>query len=214
MEDLYNYGYIKDITDIYELNKYTKELETLEGYGKKSVENLFKSIENSKNNSLERLLFALGIKQVGSKTAKVLAKQYNTIDNIINTTKEDLLEIKDIGEIIADNIVNYFKDKNNLNMINKLKEYNLNMNYISNDIIKENDNFKDKTFVLTGTLNNITRNEASKLIENNGGKVTSSVTTKTNVVVVGDNPGSKYDKALSLGIEIWNEDEFLQKIEK
>lgn len=211
MEDLYNYDYIKNISDIYELNKYTKELETLEGYGKKSVENLFKSIENSKNNSLERLLFALGIKQVGSKTAKVLAKHYLTLDNIINTTKEDLLEIKDIGEIIANNIVKYFKDENNLNIINKLKEYNLNMNYISNDIVKENDNFLNKTFVLTGTLNNITRNEASKLIENNGGKVTSSVTKKTNVVILGDNPGSKYDKALSLGIEIWQEEEFLEK---
>ena len=212
MEDLYNYGYIKDISDIYELDKYAKELETLEGYGKKSVENLFKSIENSKSNSLERLLFALGIKQVGSKTAKILAQHYNTLDNIMNATEEELTDIKDIGPVIAENIVQYFKDEDNIKMIDQLKNYHINMNYIASNDVKENDYFFGKTFVLTGTLNNITRNEASAMIENSGGKVTSSVTKKTSVVIVGDNPGSKYDKALNLGIETWNEEEFLSKI--
>ena len=212
MEDLYNYGYIKDISDIYDLKKYASELETMEGYGKKSIENLFNSIENSKSNSLERLLFGLGIKQVGSKTARVLAKHYNTLDNIMNASKEELTEIKDIGNVIADNIVNYFRDDLNINIINKLKDYGVNTKYINTNLKKENEYFMDKTFVLTGTLTNITRDMASEIIENNGGKVTSSVTRKTSVVIVGDNPGSKYDKAVSLGIEIWNEEEFLDKV--
>ena len=212
MEDLYNYKYIKDISDIYVLDKYKNELESLEGYGEKSVEKLFKSINESKKNNLDRLLFGLGIKQVGSKTAKVLAKRFKNLDNIMNADIDDFTVIPDIGEVIAINIVNYFKDDNNIKIINKLKEYGVNTSYIDDGNYVDNDNFRDKTFVLTGTLNNITRNEASKLIEDNGGKVTSSVTKKTNVVVVGDNPGSKYDKAVNLGIEIWNEDKFLELI--
>lgn len=212
MEDLYNYGYIRDISDIYTLSNYRKELEQLEGYGKKSVDNLFFSIENSKNNSLERLLFGLGIKQVGSKTAKVLSQKYGTLDNLMQVKYEDLVEIVDIGPVIANSIIEYFKDEANLAMIDKLKSYGLNMSYISNDKVILDDNFNGKTFVLTGTLNSITRDMASDLIENRGGKVTSSVTKKTSVVVVGDNPGSKYNKAITLGIEIWNEDKFLELI--
>lgn len=212
MEDLYNYGYIKDISDIYKLDGYKKELEQLEGYGKKSVEKLFKSIEDSKDNNLDRLLFGLGIKQVGSKTAKILSKKFLTLDNLINADIDTLTSINDIGPVIALNIVNYFKDEKNMGVINRLKQYGVNTNYIDNDNYVENSNFKDKTFVLTGTLNSITRDKASKLIEEAGGKVTSSVTKKTSVVIVGDNPGSKYDKALNLGIEIWDEDKFLELI--
>lgn len=213
MEDLYNYGYINDISDIYILDKYRKELEQLEGYGEKSVEKLFKSIEESKKNSLEKLLFGLGIKQVGSKTAKILARCYKNLDNIMNTNVEELTNIPDIGPIIADNIVIYFKDDKNIEVINKLISYGVNTLYIDTSS-NGNENFMGKTFVLTGTLNNITRDKASVLIENSGGKVTSSVTKKTSVVIVGDNPGSKYTKALNLGIEIWNEDKFLELILK
>lgn len=211
MEDLYNYGYIKDISDIYTLNQYKKELVGLEGYGTKSVENIFNSIENSKNNSLERLLFGLGIKQVGSKTAKVLCQKYARLDNLIKATHEELTNIPDIGSVIATNIVEYFKNEVNISILNKLREYGVNMEYINNNLTLD-DNFNSKTFVLTGTLNSITRDKASQEIENRGGKVTSSVTKKTNVVIVGDNPGSKYDKALTLGIEIWNEEKFLDLI--
>lgn len=214
MEDLYNYGYIKDISDIYTLNTYQKELEQLEGYGKKSVDNLFNSIENSKKNSLERLLFGLGIKQVGSKTAQILSQKYQSLDNLITATYEELTNIKDIGPIIATNIVTYFKDNNNISIINKLKAYGLNMNYLSNNNLNLDDNFNEKTFVLTGTLNSITRDKATTEIINRGGKTTSSVTKKTNIVIVGDNPGSKYDKALNLGIEIWNEQKFLELLKK
>ena len=214
MEDLYNYHYIKDISDIYNLYNYQKELEQLEGYGKKSVENLFKSIENSKSNSLERLLFGLGIKQVGSKMAKTLSKHYKNIDNIMNTTYEELMNIPDVGPIIANNIIDYFKENSNIELIHKLKEYKLNMTYISNEDTVTDEEFQNKTFVLTGTLNNITRDKASEIIEKKGGKTTSSVTKKTNIVIVGDNPGSKFQKAQELNIEIWNEEQFLSKIGK
>lgn len=214
LEDLYNYGYVKDISDIYVLNNYKKDLISLEGYGTKSIDNLFISIENSKSNSLERLLFGLGIKQVGLKTAKVLCQKYLCIDNLIKANYDELTNIPDIGPTIATNIINYFKDEENISILNKLKEYGVNMTYIGNSNITLDDNFNGKTFVLTGTLNSITRDNASLEIENRGGKVTSSVTKKTSVVVVGDNPGSKYDKAMTLGIEIWNEEKFLELINK
>jgi len=214
MEDLYNYGYIKDISDIYTLNQYKKELEQLEGYGKKSVENLFTSIENSKNNSLEKLLFGLGIKQVGSKTAKILSQKYQTLDNIILTNYEDLTTIPDIGPTIANNIIEYFQDELNISILNKLKKYGINTTYINDNKITLDNNFVGKTFVLTGTLNSITRDKASTEIENRGGKVTNSVTKKTSVVIVGDNPGSKYDKAITLGIKVWNEEKFLELTKK
>ena len=213
MEDLYNYGYIKDISDIYLLKNYEKELEQLEGYGKKSVDKLFQNIENSKKNSLEKLLFGLGIKQVGNKTAKILSQRFSHLDNLMKATIDDLTVIPDIGPIIACNVVDYFQQEVNQQLIEKLKQYGVNMEYLSSDMILDDD-FLNKTFVLTGTLSQITRDEASHLIEERGGKTTSSVTKKTSVVVVGDNPGSKYNKAVDLNIEIWNEKEFLEKINK
>lgn len=214
LEDLYNYHYVSDIPDIYELESHRKELLELEGYGNKKVDNLFVSINNSKNNSLEKLLFGLGIKQVGSKMAKTLARIYKTLDNLSNATYEELVEIPDVGEIIAKSIIDYFNDDDNKNMIDRLKKYVINMDYTSGEEVVADENFNGKTFVLTGTLNQITRDKASEIIENKGGKVTSSVTKKTSVVVVGDNPGSKYDKAISLNIEIWNEEKFMDLIKE
>ena len=212
IEELYNEGYIKNITDIYEFNKYKEELIELDGYGKKKIDNLKTAIENSKNNSLEKLLFGLGIRNVGSKTAKILARRFKILDNLANASLEELTIIPDIGDIIAKSIVDYFNDDNNKQIINKLKALNVNMKYINTSNVEEKDDFKGKTFVLTGTLISITRDKASELIENLGGKVSSSVSSKTSVVVVGDNPGSKYEKARSLGITIWQEEEFLDKI--
>lgn len=212
LEDLYNYGYVKDIYDIYNLEKYRKELLELEGYGNRKLDNLFLSIKNSKNNSLERLLFGLGIKQVGNKMAKVLARVYKNMDNLSKASYEELVNIPDVGDIIANNITIYFNDAKNIDMLNKLKEIGINMEYINDSRYEENEEFVGKTFVLTGTLNQITRSDASKVIEDFGGKVTNSVTKKTDVVIVGDNPGSKYDKAINLNIEIWTEDKFLEYI--
>ena len=213
IEDLYNLKYIKNISDIYELNKYKKDIMELEGYGEKSVNNLLEAIENSKNNSLERLLFGLGIRQVGTKTAKILSKHYITLDNIINTTKEELSNIHDIGNIIADNIINYFKEERNLREINKLKELGLNMKYLNNSEIINNINITGKTFVITGILSK-GRDEIKQLIEKNGGNITTSVSKKTDVVIVGEEPGSKYTKALELGITIWKEEDLEKNINK
>ncbi len=212
-EDFYNLGYLKRVYDYYTLDKYKDELMSLEGFGEKSIIKLLNGIEESKNNSLERLLFALGIRHVGEKTAKILARSYKSMDNLMNATYEELSMINDIGEVIAKSVIDYFKDEENILIINKLNEYGVNMN-MQMENIKEDMDFMNKTFVLTGTLNNITRDEASNIIENLGGKVSSSVSSKTSVLIVGDNPGSKYDKARSLGITIWEEEEFLEKINK
>jgi len=214
IEDIYNEGYIKDITDIYDLEKYSEELSLLEGFGPKMLDNLFTNIKKSKENSLEKLLFALGIRQVGAKTAKVLAKKYKNIDNLINAKVEELTEINDIGEIIAKSIVDYFSKEENINIINKLKEYGVNTSYIDSNNYEEDEFFINKTFVLTGTLYEITRDKASNLIENLGGKTSNSVSKKTDYVILGENAGSKHDKAIKLNIPILNEEEFLDKIRK
>lgn len=213
IEDLYNENFITNITDIYDIDKYEEELMNLEGYGKKKIDNLKSAIKNSKNNSLERLIYGLGIRNVGAKTAKVLAKYYKTLDNLMTASYEELVNISDIGDIIAKSIINYFSNEDNKNIITKLKQLGVNTTYINNSGYEEKDEFKGKTFVLTGSLVNITRDKASEIIESLGGKVSSSVSSKTSVVVVGDSPGSKYDKALALGIPIWQEEEFLDKIE-
>lgn len=206
IEDLYNLKYIKTVSDIYLLDKYKKDIMELEGYGEKSVTNMLNAIEESKNNSLEKLLFGLGIRQVGAKTAKILASRYITMDNLINTTKEELSNIHDIGNIIADSIINYFNDSKNISEINKLKELGINMKYLGSLNSKQNDLITGKTFVITGTLSK-DRNEIKELLESFGGNVSGSVSKKTDVVIKGDNPGSKYDKAVSLGITIWGESE-------
>ncbi len=206
IEDFYNMGFINTFVDIYKLNERKEELMELEGFGTKSINNLLESIEMSKSNSLERLLFALGIRQVGSKTAKLLAQKFITLDKIMEAKFEDLKNIKDIGEIIAQNIIEYFKEENNLKIINKLKEIGINTKYLGKiEIEYKNDKFYDKIFVLTGTLDNYTRDELTKLLEDMGAKVTSSVSKKTNVVIAGVEAGGKLDKAKKLGIEIWDE---------
>ena len=210
VEDFYNMGFLKNINDYYKLYEHKEILMELEGFGEKSINKLLDNIELSKNNSLERLIFGLGIRHVGKKTAKVLSEYYNNIDKLMNTNIEELLTIPDIGDIIAQSIVDYFKDSKNIELINNLKENNLNMNYIG--IKKDiNEEFLEKTFVLTGTLTKLTRSEAKELIESLGGKNTSSVSIKTDVVIVGDSPGSKYEDAKKLGITIWNEEEFLRR---
>lgn len=211
IEDFYNMGYLKSIVDFYELKNYKDELKQLEGFGEKSIEKLLENIELSKQNSLERLIFALGIRYIGKKTAKILAKNYKNIDSLFNTKSEELLEIPDIGDVMAESIIGYITNNENKKLIENLKKYGLNMEYKGLSITN-NEEFENKTFVLTGTLEQMTREEASKIIEENGGKTTSSVTKKTDAVIVGTSPGSKYTKALELGISVWTEEEFLSKI--
>ena len=211
VEDLYNEGYIKDISDFYDIEKYKDELMKLEGYGEKSISNLIESINNSKNNSLERLICALGIKNVGKRTAKMLAKKYLTMDNFMNASYDELRNIKDIGDVMAKSICDYWSSEDNLHIIEKLKKYGVNMEYLGKEV-SSSSLFEGLTFVLTGSLTNITRDEARDRIEQLGGITTNSVSKKTDVVIVGDAPGSKYQKAVELGITIWNEQEFLNNL--
>lgn len=211
VEDFYNMGYLKKIDDYYHLYEHKEELKELEGFGEKSIDNLLDSIEKSKKNSLEKLLFALGIRHVGKRGAKILASKYHNIDNIMNATLEELSSIDNIGDIIAKSVYEYFRREETVELIDSLKSVNVNMTYL-NESKKENEKFKEKTFVLTGTLEKIKREKACEIIENLGGKTTSSVTKKTSVVIVGDSPGSKYEKAKKLNIEIWDEEKFINMI--
>lgn len=206
IEDFYNMNYLNNIEDFYTLYKYKEELKTLEGFGEKSIDNLLTSIENSKNNSLERLLFGIGIRYVGKKTAKILAKYYKDMDNLVNATYEELISIPDIGDIIAKSVVDYFSNKSNLDFIQILKDLDINMKYNGVQIDDTNEKINGKTFVITGTLSR-PRDEIKEELENKGANVTSSVTKKTDFVLAGEKAGSKYDKAISLGIKIINEEE-------
>ena len=211
MEDFYNQGLIRSVLDIYNLKDHKEELIELEGFGNKSVDNLLLAIEDSKQNSLERLLFALGIDEVGEKTAKVLAKRFENMDSLMNASFDDLKNITDIGDIIAKSIVDYFQDEKNQKLIEDLKSVHMNMNYLG-EKAKNHEEITGKTFVITGTLVNYTRDEIKNLIESYDGKTSGSVSKKTDVVIVGSDPGSKYDKAVQLGVTIWTEDEFLDHL--
>lgn len=212
MEDFYNFHFIATIPDIYGLKNHEKDLTRLEGYGDKSVTNLLNAIENSKKNSLEKLIFGLGIPHVGAKTAKILAQKYKTLQNLMTKTKDELTQVPDIGEIIAQSVVDYFADMNHKAVVDELIDLGLNTTYLGGEIT-ENENFAGKSFVLTGSLTIFTREEAKEKIESLGGKTVDSVSKKTSVVIVGEKPGSKYEKALSLGIPIWTEEEFKEHLE-
>lgn len=207
VEDFYNLGYLKNIDDFYTLDKYKDELMLLEGFGEKSISKLLESASNSKKNSLERLLFGLGIRYVGKKTAKILSKYYKTMDNLIKADFDELKSINDIGDVIAKSIVDYFSDEKNINLINRLKDLNLNMRYLGEEVNTSNENINGKTFVITGTLSR-PRDEIKEEIEGLGGNVTGSVTKKTDYVIAGDKAGSKLTKANELGIRVLTEEEY------
>ena len=211
IEDFYNLGFLKSITDFYHLKEHEDDILVLEGFGRKSFDNMVEAIENSKQNSLEKLLFGLGINGVGSKTAKVLAEYFGDMDTLMKAEVEELLQIKDIGDILAKNIYDYFQ--NNHNLIDKLKMLDINMKYLG---IKKkvSEYFTNKKFVMTGSISFMTRDEIKALIEEYSGTFADSVSKKTDVVIVGDNPGSKYDKARELNITIWNEETFKKVVDE
>ena len=209
VEDFFNMGFIKKIEDIYSLSTHRKDLEELEGYGKKSIDNLINSIEESKKRSVERLIFGLGISGIGDKTALMLARKYENIDNLMSATYEELVEIKDIGPTLAKNIYEYFEDINNIKLINDLKEIGVNTEYLG-EREKYNELITNKKFVVTGTIDGYSRDEIEHIIDSYGGTASGSVSKKTNVVIVGDSPGSKYTKAQELGIEIWDKDRTIE----
>ena len=207
IEDFYNMKFITSIIDIYNIKYRKEELIELEGFGDKSVNKLLDNIEKSKQNSLEKLLFAIGISGIGEKNAKILAKKFMNIDNLMNASLEDLTNISDVGPILANSIYNFFRNEDNIKLINDLKNIGMNMNYLGAQI-KENEELLNKRIVVTGTLKKYTRDEIQNLIELNGGLWSTSVTKKTYAVIVGENPGSKYDKAKELNIPIWTEEDF------
>ena len=211
VEDFYNMGFLTKIEDFYHLYKHKDELMTMEGFGEKSVNNLLDAITESKKNSLERLIFGLGIRHVGKKTAKILANYFGEMDKFMKADYDLLKNIPDVGDIIAKSITEYFSKEENINLINNLKELNVNMNYLGEKVDNSNEKIYGKTFVITGTLSE-SRDHYKEKLESLGANVTGSVTSKTDYVLVGDNPGSKYDKAISLGITILNEDDYNKMI--
>ena len=213
IEDFYNLGFIKTYEDFYTLDNHKEDLMELEGYGSKKVNNLLTEIENSKNLSLERLLFGLSIRHVGQKTADILARNFKNIDNLMNASVESIAAVKDIGMTIAKSVVKFFEDEGNKELIAHLKDFGVNMYYLK-ETSEEETLFTGKTFVLTGSLERFTRDEARERIEVLGGTVSSSVSRKTDVVVAGSEAGSKLTKAEELGITIWNEEEFINNLSK
>ena len=160
---------------------------------------------------MERLIFSLGITGIGEKNAKILAKKYNNIYKLMNANFEELNAIRDIGPILANSVVEFFSSEENKTLIKNLDNIGVNMEYIGQKNV-DNVNFINKKFVVTGTLSNYGRDEVKNIIENNGGTTSDSVSKKTDVVIVGENAGSKYDKAIKLGIEIWDEETLQNKL--
>lgn len=203
---------VSEPSDLYKLTK--EQLMTLDKVKDKKAQNIVDSIAKSKNVELGKFIFAIGIPEVGEKTAKDIAKKFKTLENVKKATLEELLQIKDIGEIIARNVVDFFADNKNLDEIDRLIDVGIVVQEIGDEEISENSEFSGKTIVLTGSLLGYTRQQAQDIIEKLGGTVTSSVSKNTNLVIAGAEAGSKLIKANALGIKVINEDEFVKLIEK
>ena len=211
-EEFFALGFIKRIPDIYLLKNHREEIIEIDGWSHKSIDNLIMAIEKSKNNSLEKLLFGLGIKEVGSKMGRTLARIFGSLDKLMEASLEDLLKINDVGEVVASSIYNYFRDEHNIDIINELKSYNINILYLGTNKVDETSYFFNKKVVLTGTLEKFGRKEATIMLENLGAHVSGSVSKATDIVIAGVEAGSKLVKAQKLGIEIMNEDEFISHL--
>lgn len=211
IQQLYENEKIKDVADIFYLTK--DDLLPLERMGEKKVNNLLNAIEDAKSNSLEHLLFGLGIRHLGVKASQVIAEKYGTMDDLFNVTEESLIEIYDVGQKLAQSLVTYLENEDIRALINKLKKKHVNMTYkgVNTTELEGHPEFINKTIVLTGKLYQMTRNEASKWLEIQGAKVTNSVTKKTDLVIAGEDAGSKLTKAEQFGTEVWTEDDFVQK---
>ncbi|BCU52741.1 DNA ligase (NAD+) [Staphylococcus auricularis] len=211
IQQLYENEVIKDVADIYYLSK--EDLLPLERMGEKKVANLLAAIDASRENSLERLLFGLGIRHLGAKASQTIAEKYETMDRLLEVSEEELVEIYDVGEKLAQSIVTYLENEDVRALINKLKEKNVNMSYkgVKTTEVTGHPEFEGKTIVLTGKLQEMTRNEATEWLELQGASVTNSVTKKTDIVIAGKDAGSKLDKAEKLGTTVWSEAEFQDK---
>lgn len=200
---LHDKGYVKSIADLYELT--VSKLMEIERFKEKSANNLISAIEKSKNNSLERLIFGLGIRNIGIASAKLLCEKFGSLDNIINASVEEIASIDGFGDVMAESVVKSFKDPHRIEVINRLKSYGVNTEYEKKAV---DNRFEGLTFVLTGTLPTLKRNEAKEIIESFGGKTSTSVSKKTSYVLAGDEAGSKLAKAQELGVTIIDESQF------
>ena len=207
IETFVDNGMIKDISDIYHLN--ADDISALDGFQTTSANNIISSVEKSKNNDLGKLIFAFGIRHIGSKAAKLLSDYFKNIDAVMNAEVDDILKIDGFGDVMAQAVYDYFHSQGAVELVAELKEAGVNTE--SKTVIKDN-RFEGKTFVLTGTLPNLKRSEASKIIESFGGKTSSSVSKKTDFVLSGEASGSKLDKANALGIRVIDENEFMEMI--
>jgi len=201
---------IEDYGDLYALKEKSKELLAIERFGVKSVDNMLSAIEKSKEKPFEKVLFAIGIKHIGERTAKLIAGHFGSLDKLSNASEEEIDDIHEIGPAIAQSLVRFFRDKKSIVLIDKLKKAGLKFETEKTAGSQISDKFKNRIFVLTGTLEKFTRNEAGELIEKLGGRVTSSVSKKTDFVVAGSEAGSKLEKAKVLGVTILTEEEFVK----
>jgi DNA ligase (NAD+) len=209
VDGLIEKGLLKSPADIYYLS--LDDVKSLWQKGDTAAKKLLKAIENSKQQDLSRLIFALGIRQVGAKTGKVLATRFGTMENLMAATLQELTEVPDVGAVTAKSISDWFELEQSREMVEKLRDAGVNMTC---QIQVADDRFAGKTFVLTGALTKFTRDEATEQIERFGGKASGSVSKKTSYVVVGENAGSKERKARELGIPILSEEEFLEMIKE
>lgn len=207
VEQLVNAELVHTVADLYTLK--LENLTALERFGKRSAENLLKAIENSKKNEPDRLIFALGIRGIGQKAATLLCQKFGDVDSIMSASADDIAAIDGFGEILAQSVYNAMREPHRVKLIERLKELGLNMTYTSQQV---SDKLNGLTFVLTGTLPTLKRDEAKAMIEQRGGKVSGSVSKKTSYVVAGEEAGSKLTKANELGITVLTEEQFLQMI--
>ena len=209
IEEFFAEGFLHDIPDIYHLSDHATEIKELDGWSDKSMNSLLDAIEASKKQSMERLLFGIGIKEVGEKMAKVLSKRYKNLDELAKANEEDLLKIPDVGPVAAKNIVDFFMNDKNKAEIELLRQDGLNFDYLGTDTLDVNSFFYGKTIVLTGTLTRYSRQEMTDILEGIGAHCAGSVSKKTDLVIAGPGAGSKLDKANELGIEVIDEDKAL-----
>ncbi|MDV5136439.1 NAD-dependent DNA ligase LigA [Enterococcus lactis] len=215
LEQMYDKKLVADVADLYKLTE--EELLTLDKIKEKSANNILTAIDNSKDNSVERLIFGLGIRHVGAKAAKILAEHFGDLETLSRSDYESIIALDTIGDIIGDSVVTYFSNEEVHELMNELKQAGVNFEYKglrSTQLQEVESPFKEKTVVLTGKLTRLTREEAKETIENLGGKVTGSVSKKTDIVVAGEDAGSKLTKAQELGIEVWTEDQMAEALAK
>ncbi len=212
VEQLVDFGLLKSIADIYDLNSHSDDLKNMEGWADKKVAKLLEAIETSKKQTFERVLYGMGIRFIGEGGAKILARNFGNVDALIAAEIDKLTAVRDIGKKMADSIVSFFQNPKKIELINKLREFGLCFQIDESKIIVGSGELEGKTFVFTGELESMTRKEGVQKVEAMGGKETKSVSKSTSYVVVGTNPGSKYDTAVKLGIEILDEKAFIKMI--